>query len=156
MVGLVVLVLALVAVIELTVVVLVAQAIGVLPTIALLLLVSLAGGWLVKRQGLGLWRRVQATVQSGGSPAAGAVDGAVLLGAGTLLVVPGFVTDLLALVLLVPPLRHLVGRRAVQRWRSQPGPGVRWRSRVVDVESVGDVTPHPTSPPRRRELDGPR
>jgi UPF0716 protein FxsA len=156
MVGLVLVLLALLAVIELTVLVLVAQAIGVIPAIALLVLVSLAGGWLVKRQGLGLWRRVQSTVQAGRSPAHDAVDGAVLLAAGTLLVVPGFVTDVVGLVLLVPPVRRLVGRRAVHRWRSQGGPGGGWRTSVVDVEFVGDVTPRPSTPAQRPELEGPR
>jgi UPF0716 protein FxsA len=156
MVGLVLLVLALLAVIELTVVVLVAQAIGVVPTIVLLVAVSLVGGWLVKRQGIGLWRRVQTAVQAGRSPADDAVDGAVLFGAGALLVVPGFVTDLVGLVLLVPPVRRLVGRRVVHRVRARPGTAGPWRSRVVDVEFVGDVTPDPSSPPQQRELDGPR
>ena len=157
MVGLVLLVLALLAVIELTVIVLVAQAVGVLPTLALLVLVTLAGGWLVKRQGLGLWRRVQTSVQAGRSPADDAVDGAVLLAAGTLLVVPGFVTDVVGLVLLVPPVRRLAGRRAVHRWRTQvPGTAGPWRGRVVDVEFVGDVTPRPTPPSDRPQLGGPR
>jgi len=156
MVGLVLVLLALLAVIELTIVVLVAQAIGVVPAILLLVLVSLAGAWLVKRQGIGLWRRVQGTVQAGRSPADDAVDGAVLLAAGTLLVVPGFLTDVVGLVLLVPPVRRLVGRRAVQRWRSQSAPTGGWRSRVVDVEFVGDVTPRPSSTAQRPELEGPR
>ena len=156
MVGLVLLLLALVGLVELTVIVVVAQAIGVIPTMALLVAVSVFGAWLVKRQGLGLWRRAQMGVQAGRSPADDAIDGAVVLAAGTLLVVPGFVTDLVGLVLLAPPVRRLVGRRLVRRWRSSPvAAGFGGGARVVDVEFVGDVTPQPGSRSNRPELGGP-
>ena len=137
--------------VELYVIVQVAGTIGALATLASLLVVSLVGAWLVKREGLGVMRRMQDTLGRGELPAAEVVDGGLLLMAGTMLVVPGFVTDLAGLVLLVPPVRALLRRRLLARWGAGDavggfGPG-RWRGRVVDVEYVGDVTPtRPTTP----------
>jgi UPF0716 protein FxsA len=160
MVGLLLLLLVVVPLVELYVVVQVAQAIGVLPTIALLILVSALGAWLVKREGIGMWRRVQRTLQEGRSPATDVVDGAVLLGAGSMLFVPGFVTDALGLLLLVPPVRALVRNRLIRRWERRSGlggPRGGMRGRVVEVEYLGDVTPQrPSSPGGAPELGGGR
>ena len=144
--------------VELYVIVTVAQQIGAFPTLALLLTVSVFGAWLVKREGLGVMRRTQALVQAGELPAREMVDGALLLAAGSMLVVPGFVTDALGLLLVVPPVRALVRNRLIARWeRRSGGPaGFSARGRVVDVEFIGDVTPRgPSSGPTRPELDGP-
>jgi UPF0716 protein FxsA len=74
----------------------------------------------------------------------------LLLVAGALLIIPGFVTDIVGLLLLVPPTRALARNLIVKRSRSRlrmasfgyGGPGVRFpTARVYDVESVGDVTP---------------
>jgi len=71
------------------------------------------------------------------------------------LIAPGFVSDIVALVLLVPVMRTIVRKRIVRDWmvgRRVPG-FVRSRS-VVDVQWVGDVTPRPGRPPI--ELGPPR
>ena len=103
-----------VGVVEITVMIQVGQWIGFLNTMGLLLLVSLAGVWLVKRQGLGVMARIREQRMAGRLPAAEVFDGALILVAGVLLVIPGFVTDALALLLLLPPVRHVV-RRFVSR-----------------------------------------
>jgi UPF0716 protein FxsA len=160
MVGLLFVLFVVVPLVELYVIVTVAQQIGAFPTLALLLTVSVFGAWLVKREGLGVMRRTQAMVQAGDLPAREMVDGALLLAAGTMLVVPGFVTDALGLLLVVPPVRAFVRNRLIARWERGSGglgPGFGPRGRIVDVEFIGDVTPRgPTPSPTRPELDGPR
>jgi UPF0716 protein FxsA len=98
----------LVPVVELYVIVQVSHAIGVVNTLGLLVAVSIVGGWIVKRQGLSVWRRVNLSVSSGRVPGDELIDGFLVLLAGALIVVPGFVTDALGLLLLLPPVRALV------------------------------------------------
>lgn len=103
-----------VGVVEITVMIQIGQLIGVVNTIGLLILVSLIGAWLVKRQGLGVMGRIREQRMAGRLPAAEVFDGALILVAGVLLVIPGFVTDALGLLLLFPPIRA-VARRVVSR-----------------------------------------
>jgi UPF0716 protein FxsA len=103
-----------VGVIEIAVMIQIGQLIGVVNTIGLLILVSLIGAWLVKRQGLGVIARIREQRAAGRLPAAEVFDGALVLVAGVLLVIPGFVTDVLGLLLLFPPIRALA-RRFVSR-----------------------------------------
>jgi UPF0716 protein FxsA len=103
-----------VGIVEITVMIQIGQLIGVVNTIGLLLLVSLLGAWLVKRQGLGVLARIREQRMAGRLPAADVFDGALILVAGVLLVIPGFVTDALGLLLLIPPIRA-VARRVVSR-----------------------------------------
>jgi UPF0716 protein FxsA len=90
-----------------------------LDTIFLLIVVGVVGAWLVRREGLGVARRLQRTVLAGGVPAAELVDAFLIVLAGALMLAPGFVTDVLALGLLIPPVRAVV-RRALSR-RFRPG-----------------------------------
>jgi UPF0716 protein FxsA len=103
-----------VGVVEISVIIQVGQWIGFLNTVGLLLLVSLVGAWLVKRQGLGVMARIREQRSAGRIPATEAFDGALILVAEVLLVIPGFVTDALGLLLLFPPIRAVV-RRFVSR-----------------------------------------
>ena len=75
---------------EIYVIVQVAHAIGVLPAILALLLISAAGPGLVRRQGLGVWRRARDRVQTGELPGRELIDGVLLLLAGILITPPGF------------------------------------------------------------------
>lgn len=76
-----------------------------LDAIALLLLLSVFGGWLTKRAGLGAVRRIRETSARGQQPSRELADGALIVAAGILLVVPGFVTGALGAALLLPPVR---------------------------------------------------
>ena len=91
--------------VELYVILQVGQAIGVLNTIALLLIVSAAGAWLVKREGLSVLRRAQERAQTGAVPGTELVDGVLILFAGALLITPGFLSDVVGVLLLLPPVR---------------------------------------------------
>jgi UPF0716 protein FxsA len=112
-----------VPIVELAVIIQVGQAIGVLPTIALLLAVSFVGSWLVKREGMGVWRRFNEQVSAGKVPGKEIADGVMILLAGALLLTPGFVTDIVGILLLLPPvraaIRTTVVARAAQRARRQ-------------------------------------
>ncbi|MCC5953475.1 MAG: FxsA family protein [Acidimicrobiia bacterium] len=100
---------------ELYVIVQVSHGLGVLPTLALLLLISVAGSLLVKREGVGLFRRFQAEVGQGRVPTDEIVEGVLVLGAGALLLTPGFVTDGVGFLLLLPPTRAGLRRLVVSR-----------------------------------------
>lgn len=104
-----------VPIIELAVIIQVGQALGVLPTIGLLLLVSFVGTWLVKREGMGVWRRFNQQVQAGHVPGKEIADGVMILLAGALLLSPGFVTDAVGVLLLLPPVRAAVRTALVAR-----------------------------------------
>ena len=108
MLGLLVVIFIVVPIVELAVIIQVGQALGVLPTIALLLGVSIAGAWLVKREGIGVWRRFHHQVRAGAVPGREIADGVMILFAGALLLTPGFVTDCLGLLLLMPPVRAAI------------------------------------------------
>ncbi len=94
--------------VELAVIVQVATVIGVLNTVGLLILISLLGAWLAKHEGVGVLRRVQAALDRGELPSREVADGGLILLAGALMIAPGFISDVLALVLLFPPTRALV------------------------------------------------
>jgi UPF0716 protein FxsA len=128
---------------ELAVIIQVGQAIGVWWTIALLVADSILGSVLMRSQGRAAWRRFNAAVQSGRVPAREVLDGALIVFGGLLLLTPGFLTDLLGLVLLIPPSRAVVrvvlARRLEHRMVASAG---RARQRPYDVEGTAvDVEP---------------
>jgi UPF0716 protein FxsA len=104
---------------ELAVVIQVGQEIGVLWTVALLVADSILGSVLMRSQGRVAWRRFNEAVAAGKVPAREVLDGALVMFGGLLLLTPGFLTDFLGLLLLVPPTRRLVraalARRLVHR-----------------------------------------
>jgi len=93
---------------ELYVIVRVGQTIGALNTVALLLAVSIGGAWLVKREGLGVIRRFRQQTEAGAVPGREIADGVLIMLAGALLITPGFLSDVLGILLLLPPVRAVV------------------------------------------------
>lgn len=89
--------------------------IGAGPTIGLLLLSAVIGVLLIRHRGLASLSRVQGAALQGDAALSGLLDGVCVVIAGILLIIPGFLSDLLALVLLIPPLRRLMGRWLVGR-----------------------------------------
>ncbi len=106
---------------ELYVIVQVAGGIGIPETILLLVAVSVLGAALAKREGIGVLRRMQVTVAEGRVPSAEIVDGALVLLAAALLITPGFLSDCLGILLLLPPVRALVRSVVVRRIRAGGG-----------------------------------
>jgi len=104
----------LVPIAELYVIIQLGHAIGVLNTLGVLVLISFAGAWLMRREGLNTLRRAQRQVDAGVVPGRELVDGALILLAGALLLAPGFITDAVGLLLLLPPVRAGV-RTGVRR-----------------------------------------
>ena len=141
--------------VELAVIVQVAVNIGTLNTIALLVLVSIVGAWLAKREGGAVLQRIQQSLDRGELPSKEVADGGLILLAGALMIAPGFISDCLALVLLVPPTRALVRGplvRALMR-RGRMVTSSTWTTRrggtstttVWDAESWEDPPPAATS-----------
>jgi UPF0716 protein FxsA len=115
---------------ELYVIIQVGGAIGVGPTLALLLLDGILGAVLARSQSRAAWQRFNLALAEGRVPARETADGAMIIFGGALLLTPGFLTDIVGLLLLLPPtravIRHGLGRLARRRayfhWRvAAPG-----------------------------------
>ena len=92
---------------ELYVIIQVGEAIGVLPTLALLLADALLGSLLLKHQGLAAWRRFNEALAQRRFPGREVADGLLIVIGGTLLLAPGFLTDIVGLFFLIPPTRAI-------------------------------------------------
>jgi len=150
----VLLVLLLAVVAEITVMVTVGNLIGVLPTILLLILATVVGGALLRREGTKAFAALQDAVFARRAPARELVDGMLIAGAGFLVILPGFISDVLAILLLLPPTRAVI-RRWVTR-RAEIAVANRQRHTiVVDSFVVDEDRPQPTIviPERRRDGD---
>lgn len=143
---------------ELWVLIQVAVHIGVLETLALLVLMPVLGVWLVKRAGLAVFRRLHATLEAGGVPHREVIDGFLLLFAGFLLIVPGFITGAIGLLLLVPPVRIAVRTMLLRSFKRRTSFAYRvvdGMGRRVDIRDVGSRDVTDRNNPRRLppELD---
>ncbi|MGH2955242.1 MAG: FxsA family protein [Solirubrobacterales bacterium] len=126
---------------ELYVIIQVGQAIGILPTLAILLLDGFVGAALARSQGRAAWERFNGALAEGRVPARETADGAMIIVGGALLLAPGFITDVVGIALLVPPTRALL-RGGVARLA---------RRRVAFTWTLGG-RPHD---PRRGRRPGP-
>jgi UPF0716 protein FxsA len=131
--------------VEIFVAVKVGEAIGALNTILLLVAISFIGIWLTKRAGFAVLNRMRTQVDNGRMPGNELIDGVLVLAGGLLLIIPGFVSDAIGLLLLFPPTRsvarNIVKRRLQMRvtvYEMRPADG------VIDVE--GEERP-PYDPP---------
>ena len=101
-------------IVEIYVLVQVGQVIGAWPTVALLLVESALGAWLVKREGRRAWDALRLAMGSGRLPGRELTDAALVLVGGTLLLTPGFVTDVFGFICVLPFTRPVA--RAALRW----------------------------------------
>ena len=104
---------------ELFVAIKVAESIGVLLTVVLLIASWPLGLWLLRAEGRVALRRLSAAVAAGRPPGREVLDGALIVTGGVLLIVPGFITDIVGLLLLAPPTRHLARAGMVRNFRSR-------------------------------------
>lgn len=120
----------------------VGQRIGVLPTLAILIAEAILGGWLMRREGSRAWAALNDALTSGRMPAGELADAALVLVGGVLLMLPGFVTDIIGFFFLLPFTRPLARRLLaflVARRMTQLGLGgvyVRRDETVIEGETV--------------------
>lgn len=117
-------------------------AIGVWPTLLLILFSAIAGIWLLRAQGFAMLQRAQATLARGEIPALEMLETVVVMIAGVLLLVPGFLSDLLAVLLLLPWMRRWLVIRFLRSGQPR-GPG-----------GGGGSAPPPAGPPGQRTIEG--
>jgi UPF0716 protein FxsA len=118
--ALLVLAFVLVPLIELVVILQVGQVIGTGWTVALLVIDSLVGAWLLKRESVRAWHDFRAALSAGRWPGDEVTQGGLVIVGGALLLTPGFVTDVVGLLALLPPSRAVASRLI----RRRLGPGV--------------------------------
>ena len=106
--------------------VLVGRQIGVLPTLGLVIATGIAGTILLRHQGFGAMARIRAELDAGRDPSRELAHGVMIMLAGILLLIPGFVTDILGILLFLPPVRDFA-------WRLL-------RSRIQVAGSFGSMT----------------
>jgi UPF0716 protein FxsA len=130
---------------ELYVIFRVGDAIGIPLTLVILVADSLIGSMLLKSQGRSVWRRFNETMQAGRIPHQEIVDGVLVIFGGAFLITPGFITDIIGVLLLLPPTRSLF-RRLVQR---QLG-----RRTVAAVADAGGPIRARREPPPAWDVEG--
>lgn len=142
--------------------------IGLWPTLALIVLSAVIGTWVLRLQGLGLLDRARRQLDRGAVPVFEVFSGACLILAGALLLTPGFITDTVGALLLVPPVRALLYRLVRDRLvihaetrlggRGAPPPGPTTEGRVIEgeYEEVGPDERGRTPPDDDRPVPPPR
>ncbi|WGX94278.1 FxsA family protein [Nocardioides sp. L-11A] len=134
-------------VLEIVVLIQVGQVIGPWWTILLLVLDSIVGAWLIKREGRRAWLALRERVETGRLPARELADGVLVVLGGAFLLSPGFVTDVLGILLILPVTRPLfrgllmayAGRQVSRRTAATaPGNGPRPGPTVVRGEVIDD------------------
>jgi len=113
--------------------------IGVWPTIAIAILTALLGSFLLRHQGFAALRDVQSRLAAGVNPGRVLADGAMIMIAGVLLLTPGFLTDAIGLLLLIPPVRgwifgRLASRYTIRSVEIRQDRGARARGQTVEGE----------------------
>jgi UPF0716 protein FxsA len=122
---------------ELYVILKVGDAIGAIWTILLLAADSVLGSLLLRAQGRSVWRRFNAALGEGKMPHREVIDGVLVVFGGAFLITPGFITDVVGLVLLIPPTRTLVRRLLVSRLGRRVAVGATTHARTrYDVEGT--------------------
>jgi len=132
----------------------VGRQVGVLTTIGLILLSGVVGSILLRVQGFGVLRRIQAELDAGRDPGRELANGAMILLAGILLLFPGFISDIFGLLLFLPPVRDVIwrlvrGRISVVTRFGMRRPAGDSRTIDLDPEDYRSGPGDPESPWRR-------
>ena len=138
--------------------------IGLGATLATVVITGILGAWLTKQQGLRTLAKYQKAIAEGRLPHEEVIEGLMILGAGAVLLTPGFLTDAIGFSLLVPPIRAVVRElvtgyakdriQVVSAGGGMPGAArpasgtgaVSGKAKVIDIEAevVGEVPPRGT------------
>jgi UPF0716 protein FxsA len=121
---------------ELYVILKVGDAIGIWWTLLLLVADSLLGSALLRSQGRSVWRRFNAALAERRMPHSEVMDGVLVIFGGAFLITPGFLTDIVGLLLLLPPTRAVIRRLVANRLGRRVAIGVPGRPRGFDVEGT--------------------
>ncbi len=132
---------------EIAVFVRVGSAIGIWPTLALVLVSAFGGLAIVRLQGLATLRRARAALDRAGLPTVELFNGACLVVAGILLLIPGFLSDFVGLLLLVPPLRTGLRLWLGRRLGGKAGHGGRRATVVIEGEFAEVDAPEDSARP---------
>ncbi|MBD3821348.1 MAG: FxsA family protein [Thiotrichales bacterium] len=108
----------LVPLVELYVLIKVGSVIGALPTILLTIFTAIAGAWLMKSQGIATMQRAQQNLAAGQVPETEMMEGLFIFLGGLFLLIPGFITDTIGLLLLIPPVRRFFAKRFIMQRQS--------------------------------------
>jgi UPF0716 protein FxsA len=127
-------------VLELVLLIKAGQVVGIWATLALVVAAAILGAVIMSRQGISVARRTREALALGKPPVGPVLDGAFLLLAGALLITPGFLTDLMALALLIPPIRRKVARWCVRRLVER----AHMQVKVYDARRQGGPEPSPS------------
>ncbi|MBU2955206.1 FxsA family protein [Marinobacter sp. F3R08] len=100
---------------EMAVLIQVGGMIGVLNTVGLVFLTAVIGAWLLRQQGLATLLRANQRLNSGELPAKEVAEGLILAVGGALLLTPGFITDTVGFLCLIPGPRHWLAAQALKR-----------------------------------------
>lgn len=100
---------------EIALFVVIGEQIGILATIAIVILTAIAGAALVRQQGFSTLQRARRDVEENRIPAGAMAEGLAILVAGAMLLTPGFLTDAIGFTLLIPPLRRTI-ISWIRRW----------------------------------------
>jgi UPF0716 protein FxsA len=112
------LVFTIIPIIEIWLLIRVGSVIGPLPTVAILLAISMTGAWLARSQGFRIIVAIRDDLAAGRMPAAHFLDGVLILVGGILLLTPGFFTDFIGLFFFIPATRNLL-KRWLRTWLEQ-------------------------------------
>lgn len=100
--------------------------IGAFPTILLVVFTAALGTWLVRQQGFATFQKLQANLAQGTIPAYEMIEGPIILVGGILLLTPGFITDILGLVCLIPQFRRKIAQYVIENHLVQSGGQFQW------------------------------
>jgi UPF0716 protein FxsA len=133
---------------ELYVILKVGDWLGILPTIALLAADSVLGSLLLRAQGRAVWQRFTETMAAGRVPRREVLDGVLVIFGGAFLITPGFLTDIVGLLLLLPPSRAVIRRYVTRRLGRRVVVEMDRRSGMRDYDVEGSATEQDRPNPR--------
>jgi UPF0716 protein FxsA len=108
--------------------------IGAFPTIFLVVFTAVLGAWLLRQQGFATFQRLQANLAQGKIPAYEMIEGPIILVGGALLLTPGFITDTMGFICLIPQFRRKIAQYIIENHLVQVGGQYQWgRSKETDV-----------------------